>query len=87
MIIGLIIGLFIVGIVLFIASGSYSCYGTAETMLVIFAIIFILASFGIFIFGCFHGFVNNFQIEMRFRNVAAGNGAILHLHNNRQYMV
>lgn len=58
MIIGLIIGLFIVGIVLFIASGSYSCYGTAEIMLVIFAIIFILASFGIFIFGCFHGFVN-----------------------------
>lgn len=56
MIIGLIIGLFIVGVVLFIASDS--CYGTAEIMLVIFAIIFILASFGIFIFGCFHGFVN-----------------------------
>ncbi len=58
MIIGLIIGLFIVGIVLFIASDSYSCYGTAGIILVIFAIIFILASFGIFIFGCFHGFVN-----------------------------
>ena len=56
MIIGLIIGLFIVGIVLFIASDS--CYGTAGIILVIFAIIFILASFGIFIFGCFHGFVN-----------------------------
>ena len=56
MIIGLIIGLFIVGIVLFIASDS--CYGTAGIILVIFAIIFILASFGIFIFGCFHGFIN-----------------------------
>ena len=56
MIIGLIIGLFIVGIILLIASDS--CYGTTETMIVIFAIIFILASFGIFIFGCFHGFVN-----------------------------
>ena len=56
MIIGLIIGLFIVGIILLIASDS--CYGTAGIILVIFAIIFILASFGIFIFGCFHGFVN-----------------------------
>lgn len=56
MIIGLIIGLFIVGIILLIASDS--CYGTAGIILVIFAIIFILASFGIFIFGCFHGFIN-----------------------------
>ena len=56
MIIGLIIGLFTVGIILLIASDP--CYGTAGIILVIFAIIFILASFGIFIFGCFHGFVN-----------------------------
>lgn len=56
MIIGLIIGLFTVGIILLIASDP--CYGTAEIILVIFAVIFILASFGIFIFGCFHGFIN-----------------------------
>ena len=57
MIIGLMIGLFVLGLAVFAVSASFYS-SEAENVCLVLGTIMLLVAFSLFIFGCFHGFIN-----------------------------